>query len=60
MFLVNKEGLVEGGITTRNLDVAVDTLVQGKKLESLKATTPESQEAPDKGAAAAEKSAPPG
>jgi len=60
MFLVNKEGIVEGGITTRNLDVAVETLVQGKKLESLKTTTPETPEAPDKGAAAAEKTAPRG
>ena len=36
MFLVNKEGIVEGGITSRNLDLAVDALVQGKRLESLK------------------------
>lgn len=36
MFLVNKEGVVEGGITSRNLDLAVDALVQGKKLETLK------------------------
>lgn len=38
MFLVNKQGIVEGGITIRNLDIAVDTLIQGKKLESLKPT----------------------
>ncbi len=37
MFLVNKQGIVEGGITVRNLDIAVDALIQGKKLESLKA-----------------------
>jgi len=36
MFLVNKEGIVEGGITSRNLDLAVDALVQGRKLETLK------------------------
>ncbi|MFM8474795.1 MAG: redoxin domain-containing protein [Planctomycetaceae bacterium] len=36
MFLVNREGVVEGGITARNLDIAVDALLQGKKLESLR------------------------
>lgn len=55
MFLVNKDGIVEGGITTRNLDVAVDTLVQGKKLESLKATDPAAApDAAEKPPAAAE------
>jgi hypothetical protein len=33
MFIVNKDGTVEGGITSSNLDYAVDTLIQGKKLE---------------------------
>ena len=33
MFIVNKDGTVEGGITTANLDIAVDALIQGKKLE---------------------------
>lgn len=42
MFIVNKEGIVEGGITTANLEYAVDTLVQGKKLE---ATPPADAEA---------------
>ncbi len=37
MFLVNKQGIVEGGITTANLDFAVDALLKGKKLESLQA-----------------------
>ncbi|MEY2727410.1 MAG: Thiol-disulfide oxidoreductase ResA [Planctomycetota bacterium] len=36
MFLVNREGVVEGGITAKNLDIAVDALLQGKKLESLR------------------------
>jgi len=35
MFIVNKEGIVEGGITTANLDFAVDALIQGKKLEAI-------------------------
>ncbi len=35
MFLVNKQGIVEGGITTANLEIAVDALLKGKKLESL-------------------------
>ena len=35
MFLVNKQGIVEGGITTANLDFAVDALLKGKKLESI-------------------------
>ena len=34
MFLVNKQGIVEGGITTANLDFAVDALLKGKKLEN--------------------------
>jgi len=33
MFIVNKDGTVEGGITTANLEYAVDALIQGKKLE---------------------------
>ncbi|MBC7965010.1 MAG: redoxin domain-containing protein [Fuerstia sp.] len=37
MFLVNKQGIVEGGITTANLDFAVDALLKGKKLESIPA-----------------------
>jgi tetratricopeptide (TPR) repeat protein len=46
MFLVNKDGTVEGGITAANLDYAVDALIQGKKLETTPAqgnaaTTPE-------------------
>ncbi|MEY3175142.1 MAG: Thiol-disulfide oxidoreductase ResA [Planctomycetota bacterium] len=44
MFLVNREGIVEGGITARNLDLAVAALLQGKKLESLQ---PADAPAPD-------------
>ena len=35
MFIVNKDGTVEGGITTANLDFAVDALIQGKKLQAI-------------------------
>lgn len=35
MFIVNKEGIVEGGITSANLDFAVDALIQGKKLQAI-------------------------
>lgn len=34
MFIVNKDGVVEGGITAANLDFAVDALLQGKKLDA--------------------------
>jgi peroxiredoxin len=34
MFLVNKQGIVEGGITAANLDFAVDALIQGRKLDA--------------------------
>jgi len=56
MFIVNKDGTVEGGITTANLEYAVDALIQGKKLE----VTPPAAEAeaakPEvKGRATAEK-----
>ncbi len=34
MFIVNKEGIVEGGITAANLDFAVDALLQGKKIDA--------------------------
>lgn len=37
MFLVNKQGIVEGGITTANLDFAVDALLKGKKLQAIPA-----------------------
>lgn len=53
MFLVNKQGIVEGGITIRNLDIAVDTLIQGKKLESLKPGN-QAPEEPGNGNATAE------
>ncbi len=56
MFLVNKEGIVEGGITSRNLDLAVDALVQGKKLETLKPQ--EDPAAPAAGTPAASATAP--
>ncbi|HBC61204.1 MAG TPA: hypothetical protein DC058_08285 [Planctomycetaceae bacterium] len=56
MFLVNKEGIVEGGITSRNLDLAVDALVQGKKLETLKPQ--EDPAAPATGTPAASAAAP--
>ncbi|MFN5796102.1 MAG: redoxin domain-containing protein [Planctomyces sp.] len=56
MFLVNKEGIVEGGITSRNLDLAVDALVQGKKLETLKPQ--EDPAAPAAGTPAASAAAP--
>lgn len=42
MFLVNKQGIVEGGITTANLDFAVDALLKGKKLQALPAPETES------------------
>ena len=44
MFLVNKQGIVEGGITTANLEFAVDALLKGKKLEDLEAPGSESPE----------------
>jgi peroxiredoxin len=43
MFIVNKEGLVEGGITASNLEYAVDALIQGKKLEATPATEGEAE-----------------
>jgi peroxiredoxin len=49
MFLVNREGVVEGGITARNLDLAVDALLQGKKLESLRPADNPAPEAPASG-----------
>lgn len=49
MFLVNREGVVEGGITARNLDIAVDALLQGKKLESLRPADNPAPEAPASG-----------
>ncbi len=52
MFLVNREGVVEGGITARNLDIAVDALLQGKKLESLRPADNPAPEAPASGRAA--------
>ena len=42
MFLVNKQGIVEGGITTANLDFAIDALLKGKKLESIPSPDAES------------------
>ncbi len=42
MFLVNKQGIVEGGITTANLDFAVDALLKGKKLQAIPAPETES------------------
>jgi tetratricopeptide (TPR) repeat protein len=53
MFIVNKDGTVEGGITAANLEFAVDTLLQGKKLEA----TPPS-EAPPAAPSASGKEAP--
>ncbi len=35
MFIVNKDGTVEGGITAANLEYAVDALIQGKKLDTV-------------------------
>ena len=55
MFLVNKEGIVEGGITTANLDFAVEALLKGKKLEDLQAPGSETTEEGNK---TAEKSKP--
>ncbi len=57
MFVVNKDGTVEGGITTANLEYAVDTLVQGKKLEATPAGEAEAelQKADAKGRSTAEK-----
>jgi tetratricopeptide (TPR) repeat protein len=52
MFLVNREGIVEGGITARNLDLAVDALLQGKKLESLRPADNPAPEAPASGRSA--------
>ena len=37
MFLVNKQGIVEGGIAPVNLDFAVDALLNDKKLNALQA-----------------------
>ncbi len=37
MFLVNKQGVVEGGIATVNLDFAVDALLKGQKLNTIQA-----------------------
>jgi TolA-binding protein/peroxiredoxin len=48
MFIVNKEGLVEGGITASNLEYAVDALIQGKKLEATPATEGEAEVAAPK------------
>lgn len=57
MFVVNKDGTVEGGITTANLEYAVDTLVQGKKLEATPAGEAEAElpKADAKGRPTAEK-----
>ena len=55
MFLVNKEGIVEGGITTANLEFAVDALLKGKKLQDLQAPGSETTEEENK---TAEKSKP--
>jgi len=56
MFIVNKDGTVEGGITTANLDYAVDTLIQGKKLEvTPSAAEAEVDKADPKGRSTAEK-----
>ncbi|MFM7037797.1 MAG: redoxin domain-containing protein [Planctomycetaceae bacterium] len=52
MFLVNREGVVEGGITARNLDIAVDALLQGKKLESLRPADNPAPDAPASGRSA--------
>lgn len=41
MFLVNKQGVVEGGITTANLDFAIDALLEGKNLNQLQAPNAE-------------------
>lgn len=43
MFIVNKDGTVEGGITASNLEYAVDTLIQGKKLEATPPAEPEAE-----------------
>ena len=51
MFLVNKQGIVEGGITTANLDFAVDALLKGKKLESIQSPDAESTATPENTAA---------
>ena len=48
MFIVNKEGLVEGGITASNLEYAVDALIQGKKLEATPTTEGEAEAAAPK------------
>ena len=48
MFIVNKDGTVEGGITASNLEYAVDALIQGKKLEATPATEGDPEVAPSK------------
>ena len=53
MFLVNKQGIVEGGITTANLDFAVDALLKGKKLESIQ--SPDAESSPNTENTTAEK-----
>lgn len=65
MFLVNKEGIVEGGITSANLDFAVDALIQGKKLEATRpdaatagGSPGQANQAADRNGATAQKSRP--
>ena len=61
MFIVNKAGIVEGGIATANLEFAVDALIQGKPLQQDPAAgeKPEAEQAAGKSnkpsAAAAER-----
>ena len=55
MFIVNKDGTVEGGITAANLDYAVDALIQGKKLEATAPAEAEVQQPEAKGRSTAEK-----
>lgn len=57
MFIVNKDGTVEGGITAANLDFAVDALLQGKKITP-PAAPPAGEEAPPAAPTAGGKEAP--
>jgi hypothetical protein len=55
MFIVNKDGTVEGGITAANLEYAVDALIQGKKLEATAPAEGDAEKPAAKGRSTAEK-----
>jgi peroxiredoxin len=57
MFIVNKDGTVEGGITAANLDFAVDALLPGKKITP-PAAPPAGEDGPPAAPTAGTKEAP--